>query len=292
MPPTASSFDRRLKETYEHSLELVRRAHERAERAVKRAELMREWARRSRRGDKRARGSALELALRDSERATREKDRFIAVVSHELRQPLNALVAALRVLESSDPGDLRRRAEAVMGRQVRQMIRLMDDLLEMSRISVGTVALQLETLELCDVVESALETIVIPASERDLRVVWTHVPAPAPVRGDSARLQQVFANLLSNAVRYTPPGGEVRVDLSLEPGWAVVSVADTGVGIAAENLPYIFEPFMRLGDRGAEGFGIGLALVKGLVGLHGGQVDVHSPGKDQGTNFVVRLPSA
>jgi signal transduction histidine kinase len=295
MPTHVTLSEGRLKEAFEQSRALVRHAHERCEQAAKRSRLMREWIRRTH-NDKTpaepAASSVLRLALEENERAGRERERFIAVVSHELRQPLNAAVAALGVLETSDNDEAHARAQTIIGRQIRLMIRLMDDLLDMSRLSVRSIQLQPTRTELADIVEAAIETVEASATDRDIRIVWPPGPPRAMVVGDCARLQQVFGNLLSNAVRYTPRGGEIRVGLCVQPPWALLTVADNGRGIDPSELNNIFEPFARGGNSGSEGFGIGLALVKGLVELHGGSVIASSPGKNLGATFEVRLPLA
>ena len=255
--------------------------------------MMREWVRRSHQPQPESPASSvLRLAFEEAERANRERERFIAVVSHELRQPLNAVVAALRVLETAGNTDAYSRAQTIMARQIRQMIHLMDDLLDMSRLQVQSIQLQPTRIELWDVVEAALETVATAAFEQNTRLIRAAMPSRALVVGDWVRLQQIFGNLLSNAVRYTPNGGEIRVSLHIQGPWAVVVIADTGRGIEPSDLSNIFEPFARGGDLGTEGFGIGLALVKGLVQLHGGIVTASSPGRKLGATFEVRLPLA
>jgi signal transduction histidine kinase len=161
---------------------------------------------------------------------------------------------------------------------------------DMSRLTMDRLLLQRAVIDLRGVVEAAAETLAPRAEERGLRL---HVSVPddrVDVSGDEARLQQVFANLLSNAVRYTPRDGTIRVTLRVEGARAVAQIADTGQGITPDDLPRIFEPFSRGPGANAEGLGIGLTLVRGLVELHGGTVSAASPGPDRGSTFTVVLP--
>ncbi|HEY7498847.1 MAG TPA: HAMP domain-containing sensor histidine kinase [Vicinamibacterales bacterium] len=280
-----------LQEALRLSAEAVRRAHVRAEEAARRAREIRGSSATLRkiRTNGRERGK-IQLVIEESERASREKERFIAVVSHELRQPLNAILGAFTLLDEAIIPAVQERARRVMDRQLRQMVRLLDDLLDMSRLSVRTLKLDVARQDLQPILEASLETIAARVAERRLRldVGWT--PEPLFVEADACRLQQVFGNLLSNAVRYTPEGGSIVVSLARENGSAAVCVTDTGVGIEKREMENIFEPFARGGSRSPEGFGIGLALVKGLVELHGGTVTVASGGRDKGSAFTVFLP--
>src|SRR5262245_58877489 len=172
MPARAPVSEDRLKQSFEQSRQLVRSAHERCEQAAKRSRLMREWVRRSHQPQPQSPGSSvLRLAFEEAERANRERERFMAVVSHELRQPLNAIVAALRVLETAANADAHSRAQTIMARQIRQMIHLMDDLLDMSRLQVQSILLQVTRMDLWDVVEAALETVAAAACEQNTRLI-------------------------------------------------------------------------------------------------------------------------
>ena len=232
-----------------------------------------------------------EEALRQ---ADRNKDEFLALLAHELRNPLAPIANAVQILErSGGNAALEERARIIIGRQVQHMVRLIDDLLDVSRITRGKIGLKRERIELAHVVENAIETSrpSIEASEHALEVDLP--PDPVVLDADPTRLGQVFANLLNNAAKFTPRGGRVTVRANVEGGRAVVRVADTGVGIPAEKLHRVFDLFFQ-GDRSVErasgGLGVGLALSKRLVDLHGGSIEVHSPGPAGGSEFTVWLP--
>jgi signal transduction histidine kinase/CheY-like chemotaxis protein len=232
-----------------------------------------------------------ESALKE---AHRRKDEFLATLAHELRNPLAPIrnaVELLRIKSSPDP-ELRDASE-IIERQVRQMTRLVDDLLDMSRITSGKIRLQTERVDLATVVTDAVESSrpLIEASAHRLTV--TLPPQPVYVDGDATRLVQVFSNLLTNAAKYTEKGGHVWLTAERKNGEAVVSVGDTGIGIEAAQLPRIFEMFSQVApalQRSQDGLGIGLSLVRGLVELHGGSVEPKSGGIGKGSEFVVRLP--
>jgi signal transduction histidine kinase len=288
-------LEERLRETYERSRDIVRIAHERAERANARAAQMRGALRHRTEELAHLKGphwkavSLLQLAVDEAVRSVQEKDRFLAVVVHELRQPLNAALAALSVLNTSE-GDRARRAREVIERQLHQMARLTEDLLDTSRLALKSMDLRNECVELRRVVQHACDSIEALASERGLT---TEIQAPAAsvcVWGDEMRLRQVFSNLLSNAVRYTAAGGRVRLSSEVRGERILVAIDDTGRGIAPEDVTRIFEPFARGVRDGAGGFGIGLFLVRGIVELHGGTVGVASAGIGNGSRFTVELP--
>ena len=230
-------------------------------------------------------------ALRE---ADRRKDVFLATLSHELRNPLAPIRSATRVLET--PGltqhDLER-SRSIISRQVRHMASLLDDLLDISRITRGMLTLRISRVELRGLMEAAIETAqpVITAKRHTLNIEWPQVPIPLDV--DPVRLTQVIANLLTNAAKYTPPGGLIALQAKLEDAHVIIHVRDNGIGIAPAMLLRVFEMFSQI-DAGHEhadgGIGIGLALVKGFVELHGGSVAAHSDGLNQGSEFIVRLP--
>jgi PAS domain S-box-containing protein len=231
-------------------------------------------------------------ALRE---ADRRKDVFIATLAHELRNPLAPIGNAIEIMRlSSDPQTLAEAREMV-DRQLHQLVHLVDDLLDVSRISQGKVELRRERIELAAVLRNAVETSrpLIDAGRHDLVIEPGPVPGIA-VDGDMTRLTQVVANLLNNAAKYTPAGGRITLATQLEAGDAVVRVSDTGIGIAADQLPRVFEMFTqveRSSARAQGGLGIGLALVKRLVGMHGGSVSAVSAGPGGGSRFEVRLPA-
>ncbi|HTK76001.1 MAG TPA: ATP-binding protein [Gemmataceae bacterium] len=232
-------------------------------------------------------------ALRD---ADRRKDEFVATLAHELRNPLAPIRNAVQLLISKgqqDP-DLDW-ARAVIDRQVQIMARLLDDLLDVSRISRNELELRKSSVDLAAVVESAVETSrpVVEAGRHQLVVALPR--GPIRLTADPVRLAQVFANLLTNAAKYTPEGGHIRLAAERQGDDVIVSVQDSGIGLAADVLPHVFEIFSQAkSGRGQRqgGLGIGLSLVKWLVELHGGHVEARSAGPGQGSEFVVRLPVA
>jgi signal transduction histidine kinase len=222
------------------------------------------------------------------------KDEFLATLAHELRNPLAPIRNAaqyLRLKGPADPG--MQNARDIIDRQVRQMTRLVDDLLDISRISRGKVVLRRERVSLGLILRNAVESgrPLIDEAGHDLAV--TVPPEPLFVDGDAARLAQVFGNLLTNAAKYTDRGGRIRLAAEREGSDVVVSVRDTGIGIAPDYLPRLFDMFSQVDpalERSQGGLGIGLALVKSLVDMHGGRVEARSDGLGRGSEFVVRLP--
>jgi two-component system CheB/CheR fusion protein len=236
----------------------------------------------------------LETAHWQLKSANEEKDRFLATLSHELRNPLAPILTAVQLLEFSDVSDPRlRRAREVIERQVRHQTRLIDDLLDVSRIATGKLALRLEPHNLKVAVAYAVEA-VMPAIEAKGQQIQVELSdEPLPVEADLVRLEQIVTNLLTNANRYTVPGGNIWLSAERTDGEAVVKVRDTGIGIPPTLLPRIFDLFTQAEtarDRSRGGLGIGLALVKTLVELHGGVVEARSDGPGQGSEFMVRLP--
>jgi PAS domain S-box-containing protein len=236
------------------------------------------------------------LAEQALHEADRRKDSFIATLAHELRNPLAPIRNAVQVLRNGGHDDPRVVwCSEVISRQVTQMARLLEDLLDVSRLTRGRFALRRERLALPAVVEHALE-IAQPRIEEYGHSLSVSLPTvPLHVDGDMTRLAQVFSNLLINAAKYTPAGG--RLDLTMEAtGEEVeVRVSDNGIGISAEQMPHLFEMFTQgdsLTDRAQGGMGIGLSLARGLVEMHGGRISAHSAGPGQGSEFVVRLPLA
>jgi signal transduction histidine kinase/ActR/RegA family two-component response regulator len=227
--------------------------------------------------------------------ADRRKDEFFSVLAHELRNPLAPIQTALHLLARA-PGDHARaaRARQVIERQVSHLSRLVDDLLDVARISRGRVQLRRAPLDLAVVVRDTAEDHRAGLEAAGLRLALDLPPAPVPVEGDATRLAQVLGNLLVNSAKFTPAGGTVSVQLAREPaGTAILEVRDTGEGIDPEVLPRLFQPFSQA-DRSLAhsrgGLGLGLTLVKGIVDLHGGRVTVSSGGRGQGTAVAIRLP--
>jgi len=237
-----------------------------------------------------------QLAREAAEAASRAKDEFLAVVSHELRTPLNGVFGWARMLQSADMDEAsRRRAVAAIVRGASAQVRLIDDLLDVSRMVTGNLRLDLQLVDVRDVVEAAVETVRPAAAGKGIEIETQVERAPVSVLGAADRLQQVLWNLLINAVKFTPRGGRVGVRLHRANADAEVSVGDSGEGIAAEVLPYVFERFRQedsSSTRAHAGLGLGLALVRHVVEAHGGSVTAHSGGKGNGATFVVRLPLA
>jgi len=234
---------------------------------------------------------------RQQERLEREhqrKDEFLAMLAHELRNPLAPISSAaqlLRVLFADVPRI--KDVSGVISRQVAHMTHLVDDLLDVSRVTRGLVTINQTTVELGAVLREAAEQIKPVIDARKHSLTLEIAPEPLPVCGDRTRLVQVAANLLNNAAKYTPDGGVLHVTLARQDGMAVLQVRDNGIGIGADLLPVVFDLFTqaeRTPDRAQGGLGLGLALVKKLVELHGGAVEVSSAGQGQGSTFTVRLP--
>jgi two-component system CheB/CheR fusion protein len=233
----------------------------------------------------------MEEALRD---ADRRKDEFLATLAHELRNPLAPIRNGLHVMRlSGNESDTIAEARTMMERQVDQMVRLVDDLLDVSRITRNKLELRMLRIELSVVVQSAIETSR-PLIEQGRHSLSVALPSePVYLEGDAVRLAQVFSNLLNNSAKYTEPGGNISLTAELRPGEVWVRIKDNGLGIPADALPRIFEMFSQV-DRNLEraqgGLGIGLTLVRSLVEMHGGAVAAHSDGPGQGSEFIVRLP--
>lgn len=233
----------------------------------------------------------MEEALRD---ADRRKDEFLATLAHELRNPLAPIRQAAKVSKSGHASDAQLRwSHDVIDRQVQHMALLLDDLLDVSRITRGTLALRRQYLNVQEAIEGAVETArpLIDARRHQLHV---ELPgAPLQLFADPLRLTQLLANILTNAAKYTEPGGEIHVHARAEANEAVISVRDTGVGIAPDMLPHVFEMFSQVKStlhQAEGGLGIGLALARGLVELHGGRIEAYSAGAGRGSEFIVRLP--
>jgi PAS domain S-box-containing protein len=226
----------------------------------------------------------------------RRKDEFLAMLAHELRNPLAPIQNAVQVMRLLEIPETRLAyARDVVERQLRQLVRIVDDLLDVSRISRGKISLRKEPVELAAVVNQAVETSRPLIDARRHRLTVTLQAGPVRLEGDRTRLAQVVANLLNNAAKYTEEGGRIDVAVELEGDQVVIRVADTGMGIAPELLPRLFEPFTQADrslDRAQGGLGLGLALVRNLVEMHGGTVSAASQGPGRGSEFVVRLPAA
>jgi PAS domain S-box-containing protein len=228
--------------------------------------------------------------------ADRRKNEFLAVLSHELRNPLAPIVNSLYILDHAPPGgEQADRAKQVISRQVAHLSNLVNDLLDVTRITRNKIQLQAERLDLNELVRRTVEDNRSFFEEAQVRLELTPAPQVLPVMADRTRIAQIIGNLLQNAAKFTPGGGTTRVTLAAESNLAVLRVSDDGVGMSAETLAGLFQPFMQADhtlERSKGGLGLGLALVKGLVELHGGRISASSEGLGKGSDLVVHLPLA
>ena len=232
-------------------------------------------------------------ARSQAERMSATKDEFLALLSHELRTPLHAILGWTQILRrTSKPADLANGLE-VIERNVRAQNQLVDDLLDINRITAGQMRLDVQPVMPYGLVQAAVDSVRPAADARGVRVEAILDPAAGPVSGDAYRLQQVVWNLVSNAIKFTPKGGRAQVILQRTDSQVEIKVADSGIGIHADFLPHVFERFRQANassSRVHKGLGLGLAIVKHIVELHGGTATVSSPGEGQGATFTVRLP--
>jgi signal transduction histidine kinase/ActR/RegA family two-component response regulator len=231
---------------------------------------------------------------RVSQEANRVKDEFLATLSHELRSPLSSALLCAQMLRRGvlDPEKTARALETIE-RKISLEVRLVDDLVDISRITSGKVSLEMERVDLAAVVHVAVEGARPVAEAQGNRLQFMLHELEAPVQGDEARLQQVMGNLLSNAIKFTPKGGSIEVGLQRVGAEAQIIVRDTGIGISPKGLPEVFDRFRQVDTsltRRYGGLGLGLAIVRSLVELHGGKVAAESPGEGQGTTLTVTLP--
>jgi CheY-like chemotaxis protein/nitrogen-specific signal transduction histidine kinase len=229
-------------------------------------------------------------------KADRMKDQFLAMLAHELRNPLAPISNGLHLLEAAGAKpEVAVQARAMMGRQVKQLVRLVDDLLDVSRITTGKLTLRTEPVELRSVIDNAVEIARPVIDTRRHRLSVDCPKGPLYLEGDATRLAQVFSNLLNNAAKYTPPGGTISLHASVEGDRVEVIVVDSGIGMTPETLDEVFEMFTQANtaiDREQSGLGVGLALARYLVEAHGGSIEATSEGMGKGSRFVVRLPLA
>jgi signal transduction histidine kinase/CheY-like chemotaxis protein len=244
----------------------------------------------------RARQYAARAALADRERDVRQRDEFLALLGHELRNPLGVLRNAATMAERRSGGlPGLERPLTIIDRQLRHLTQLVDDLLDVARVTSGKIALKLIPVDLVAAAQAIVEEMGRTSRERRLQIDLRPSGSAVVVMGDPVRLDQILTNLLTNALKYTPARGRIDVSVGVEHCEAVLRVADTGVGISAEVLPTIFDPFTqstRTLDRAQGGIGLGLSVVRALARLHGGDVAVTSEGLGRGSEFVVRLPLA
>jgi len=231
--------------------------------------------------------------LQQRDEADQRKDEFLAMLAHELRNPLAPLRTALELLKLEPSPQVVTRAKATMERQVANLTRLVDDLLDVSRISRGKIALKRTVLDARPQVSDAVGAAQPSATRKDLRLELTLPEYPVIVDADPVRLEQMLGNLIGNAMKFTLPGGDIRVSLEIEREWAVMRVRDSGVGIPVDHLDKVFELFGQATaslDRSHGGLGIGLTVVRLIAELHGGRAQIFSKGVGQGTEAVVHLP--
>ena len=229
-------------------------------------------------------------------RADRMKDQFLAMLAHELRNPLAPISNALHLLEvAGNKPEIAVQARAMMSRQVKQLVRLVDDLLDVSRITTGKLVLRSETVELCTVIDNAIEIARPAIDARGHQFSVEGLEPPLFLQGDATRLAQIFSNLLNNAAKYTPAGGTIALRAKVHAAWVEISVTDNGIGMSAETLGDVFQMFTQANteiDREQSGLGVGLALARYLVEAHGGSIAAESAGAGKGSRFTVRLPLA
>jgi signal transduction histidine kinase/CheY-like chemotaxis protein len=238
--------------------------------------------------------TAAEKARSSAEAANRAKDEFLATMSHELRTPLNAVLGWTMILRTGGADDaMRQRALDTIERNARSQGQIIEDLLDVSRIVTGKLRLDVAPVDLASVIDSALDSIALAVATKRIAVQRTINASASVVNGDIDRLHQIVTNLLTNAVKFTPSDGRIEVRLERSDGMARLSVSDNGQGISAEFLPYVFERFRQADSsttRAHGGLGLGLAIVRHLVALHGGTVHVESPGPGLGSTFRVEIP--
>lgn len=237
-----------------------------------------------------------QAARQQAEEASRLKDEFLAVVSHELKTPLHAIKGWAELLrdQALTPEETRRAIEAI-ARNARAQQQIIDDLLDVSRIISGKLRLDLRPVSLSSIIHAAVETVRQSAENKELQLTVQVQTLAAPVIGDTNRLQQIIWNLLTNAIKFTPAGGQIKVQATQTGAYAEVVIQDSGQGIAPVFLPHVFDPFRQEDakpSRKQSGLGLGLSIVRQLVEMHGGTINAYSDGLDQGARFTIRLPLA
>jgi signal transduction histidine kinase len=257
------------------------------------AELQRESAARARLEAERERLLATERDARlHAEAQDRAKDNFISMLSHELRNPLAAITSAVAVIQlPTMPAQNRERAWEIVNRQLAHFTRMVGDLLDLRRVLSGTVTLEKQRVNLGELVTFCCDSKCVTDTKDHEWIVST---ADAWTTGDRTRLTQVVDNLLTNAIKYTPAGGTITARVYVDGPWAVVDISDTGVGIAADVLPTVFESLVQgptTIDRSQGGLGLGLSIARGLIAMHGGTISAESGGHGEGSRFVVRVPA-
>jgi signal transduction histidine kinase len=237
-------------------------------------------------------GWQLWKTLEAAEEAGRRKDDFLATLGHELRNPVGAIATAATIIQRHVSEPAGNRAIEIISRQCRHMSRLVEDLLDVARIGTGKLELQKQPVDLRTIIEQTIETRRAQIENRGHRLTIEFAPGPVTLHADPVRLTQLLSNVLDNAVKYTPPNGDISIVVSSNDGEASIEVRDTGIGIPPAQLHTIFDRFTQLQQAGdsVEGLGLGLTLVRSLTELHGGTVVAASGGPGQGSSFTIRLP--
>ena len=233
--------------------------------------------------------------LKQKDEADRRKDEFLAMLAHELRNPLAPMRTGLRLLQLNASPDVLTRVQAMMDRQLTNLARLVDDLLDVSRLTRRTIVVKRRRLDIRESVRQAAEALERQAQDKGLTIDTRMPDRPLIVEADRVRLEQMVGNVVGNAVKYTPTDGHISISADAEDGWVVIRVRDTGLGIAPADLGRVFDLFAqtdRALDRSQGGLGIGLTVVRMLAELHGGLAEIFSEGEGKGTEVVIRLPKA
>jgi signal transduction histidine kinase/ActR/RegA family two-component response regulator len=237
--------------------------------------------------------TSMEAATHRLEEQDRRKDEFLAMLGHELRNPLAAIISSLYVMQHAQDAEVLRMQPQIIERQARNLDRLVDDLLDVSRVTLGKIRLEAQPVDVCQVASRCIQAFQSSATAAGHELRLDRCDGALIVEGDHVRLEQVLSNLVANAIKYTPHGGHIDVSLRRDDGYAVLAVRDDGIGIHSEMVPKVFDLFVQAAptiDRARGGLGLGLSLVKSLVERHGGEVGAHSAGCGQGSCFEVRLP--
>jgi signal transduction histidine kinase len=236
-----------------------------------------------------------EVARADAERTSALRDEFLAIVSHELRSPLGAILGWAHMLRRRGSEEEFNRGLDVIEQSVHLQAKLIEDLLDMSRMASGQIRLDVHAVEPRDFIDAAAESVRPAAEEKRIRIDKVLDLSAGPILGDASRLQQVMVNLLGNAVKFTPEEGHIRISVQRVDRCAEIRVADSGIGISPEFLPHVFDRFRQADPTAAHtrgGLGLGLTIARHLARLHGGEIHAQSAGEGQGATFVLRLPLA
>jgi two-component system, chemotaxis family, CheB/CheR fusion protein len=229
-----------------------------------------------------------------AEASNRAKDEFLSIFSHELRSPLNSILGWASLLRTGKMNEAQTsKALETIDRSAQGLRKLIEDILDISRITAGKLQLKTESLEIAPIIRAAIDIVQLSADAKNIQIQSRLASAPEKILGDPTRLEQILGNLLTNAIKFTPAGGTIEITLEYVDAQAVIQVSDTGSGISSEFLPHVFERFRQadgIQARSNSGLGLGLSIVRHLVELHGGTVEAESPGEGLGATFTIRLP--